>query len=220
MFKALREMAGILVLLAAVVVLVALVINSSVSAKDIREGAGKLVDKAANVDPSDIFRQKVKADPSAQEQESASTRVIDSAARALKQNPSSDVAAGRKSPAPNKDEIDAMLKEAIAEGDRTKPAKAPTPSARRPAGELAKPAELVPAESVRRRTLKERGVTAPAAPRTRERIHVVRKGETLYRIALISYGDGKMWKEIARANAISDPSKVGVGARLRLPPKR
>lgn len=46
-------------------------------------------------------------------------------------------------------------------------------------------------------------------------MHVVQKGETLYRIAR---NHGLTVEEVARANGIDDPTRLEVGQRLRIPP--
>ncbi|MCX7704113.1 MAG: LysM peptidoglycan-binding domain-containing protein, partial [Planctomycetota bacterium] len=52
-----------------------------------------------------------------------------------------------------------------------------------------------------------------------EKFHIVKKGETLYSIARANYGDSKMWTVIWNANkeVLSEPSKLAVGMRLRIP---
>ena len=47
--------------------------------------------------------------------------------------------------------------------------------------------------------------------------HTVQKGETLYSIARVSYGDGKMWKKIVAANPGVSPAKLKVGQVLTMP---
>jgi len=55
---------------------------------------------------------------------------------------------------------------------------------------------------------------------TRE--YVVRRGDTLSRIAGQQYGDAERWREIAlhpdNVELVSDPARPPVGARLRIPP--
>ncbi|MEK4034427.1 peptidoglycan-binding protein LysM [Methylocystis sp. IM3] len=50
-------------------------------------------------------------------------------------------------------------------------------------------------------------------------IHVVEKGDTLWKIAEACYGDGARYKEIFEANRpmLSDPDKIYPGQRLRIP---
>ena len=51
------------------------------------------------------------------------------------------------------------------------------------------------------------------------RIHVVEKGDSLWKIAEKHYGDGTRWKEIYRANKdrIKDPDVIRRGQKLRIP---
>lgn len=52
-----------------------------------------------------------------------------------------------------------------------------------------------------------------------ERFYPVRKGDTLYSIAKMVYGDGKLWTEIWKANreVIGRPDALSAGVKLRLP---
>lgn len=47
----------------------------------------------------------------------------------------------------------------------------------------------------------------------------VKKGDTLWKIAKEKYGDGSLYQEIFKANrdTLSDPDKIQVGQRLRIP---
>lgn len=47
----------------------------------------------------------------------------------------------------------------------------------------------------------------------------VQKGDTLWKIAKEHYGDGSLYPEIFKANqdVLSDPDKIQVGQRLRIP---
>ncbi len=47
----------------------------------------------------------------------------------------------------------------------------------------------------------------------------VKKGDTLWKIAKDVYGDGSMYPEIFKANqdTLSDPDKIQVGQKLRIP---
>jgi len=53
--------------------------------------------------------------------------------------------------------------------------------------------------------------------RIREEIYVVRRGDTLARIALAQYGDTKQYPVIAQYNNIADPRIIRVGQHLKLP---
>jgi nucleoid-associated protein YgaU len=59
------------------------------------------------------------------------------------------------------------------------------------------------------------GVSAAAEPRT----HVVASGETLSAIAKRFYGDASQYRRIFEANRdqLSDPDKIQVGQRLKIP---
>lgn len=62
--------------------------------------------------------------------------------------------------------------------------------------------------------------TTPApvpTPAAASAVHVVAKGDTLWRIAKQYYNDGKRWTDIARANNISDPNRIYVGMKLTIP---
>lgn len=56
---------------------------------------------------------------------------------------------------------------------------------------------------------------APSAAQPRQ--YVVLKGDSLWRIALAVYGDGKRWPEIAAANDLQDPAQISAGQRLIIP---
>ncbi len=47
----------------------------------------------------------------------------------------------------------------------------------------------------------------------------VKKGDTLWKIAKEVYGDGNLYPEIFKANqdTLSDPDKIQVGQKLRIP---
>ncbi len=49
------------------------------------------------------------------------------------------------------------------------------------------------------------------------RLHTVKAGETLDRIAFEHYGDSALWKAIARSNRILDPLDLTVGTHLQIP---
>lgn len=50
-----------------------------------------------------------------------------------------------------------------------------------------------------------------------EKSYVVKRGDTLSRIAELSYGDPRQWRRIAKANDITDPRQVEAGRVLTLP---
>jgi len=49
--------------------------------------------------------------------------------------------------------------------------------------------------------------------------HEVKKGETLWKIAVQYYGDGSLYTKIFEANkdTLKDPNLIKVGQRLRIP---
>ncbi|MCK9485696.1 MAG: LysM peptidoglycan-binding domain-containing protein [Dehalococcoidia bacterium] len=53
--------------------------------------------------------------------------------------------------------------------------------------------------------------------RSRDRMHLVKPGETLDRIAYGAYGDSTTWRVIAERNKITDPLRLQPGTRLILP---
>ncbi|MGB7740114.1 MAG: LysM peptidoglycan-binding domain-containing protein [Steroidobacteraceae bacterium] len=68
----------------------------------------------------------------------------------------------------------------------------------------------------------------PAAPKQPEaapaggaytQLYEVKKGDTLWKIAKEVYGDGSLYPEIFKANqdTLSDPDKIQVGQKLRIP---
>ena len=65
---------------------------------------------------------------------------------------------------------------------------------------------------------------APAAPAAvaaavASAKHVVVKGESLWKIAEAVYGDGGLWKKIAKANGLKKPNLLTVGTELEIPAK-
>lgn len=49
------------------------------------------------------------------------------------------------------------------------------------------------------------------------RYHVIKRKETLEKIALQFYGDANKWKKIADANHMRDPRSLTIGKRIRIP---
>ncbi len=100
-----------------------------------------------------------------------------------------------KSAGPERSDLPDEIRDALAELDETEVAEASEPEAEE--------AQAVEAD-----------VEEPGA-----RIHVVEKGDSLWKIAEKYYGDGSRWKEIHRANKdrIKDPAVIRRGQKLRIP---
>ncbi|MFP4356057.1 MAG: LysM peptidoglycan-binding domain-containing protein [Phycisphaerae bacterium] len=56
------------------------------------------------------------------------------------------------------------------------------------------------------------------ADQANPRTHIVKLGDTLYKLAKQYYGAGTAWQTIAAANPGVDPKKLRVGQRLIIPP--
>lgn len=56
----------------------------------------------------------------------------------------------------------------------------------------------------------------PKAPPA-QRFYTVRKGDTLWAIAVREYGNGMKWKEIASLNPSVDPRRMSIGQEILLP---
>ncbi|NML72613.1 LysM peptidoglycan-binding domain-containing protein [Rhizobium sp. S-51] len=71
----------------------------------------------------------------------------------------------------------------------------------------------------------EAPAAAPAAPAAAEAVataatkYTVALGDSLWKIAVATYGDGLAWKKIAEANKLKNPDLIGVGKELELPAK-
>ena len=52
------------------------------------------------------------------------------------------------------------------------------------------------------------------------RTYVVRRGDTLRKIARSQLGDGGLFARIAELNGLRDPNHIAVGQRLEIPPRR
>ncbi len=64
--------------------------------------------------------------------------------------------------------------------------------------------------------------TAPAAAEavaTAAKKYTVTLGDSLWKIAVATYGDGMLWSKIAEANKLKNPDLIGVGEELELPAK-
>jgi 5'-nucleotidase len=58
---------------------------------------------------------------------------------------------------------------------------------------------------------------AAAAPSAAGGKYTVQKGDTLWKIASTSYGDGKQWQKIASANPGLSPSTLKAGQQINIP---
>jgi 5'-nucleotidase/UDP-sugar diphosphatase len=95
------------------------------------------------------------------------------------------------------------------------------PSAYAPAS--ATPTYMMPSATPPPQPIPVVETTAPAAipaaataPATASK-YTVKKGDTLYHIAKIKYGDGKQWQRIAAANPGISPTSLKVGQTLVMP---
>jgi nucleoid-associated protein YgaU len=61
--------------------------------------------------------------------------------------------------------------------------------------------------------------TTPAGENPYTQWYEVQPGDTLWKIAKEHYGDGNLYTEIFKANqdTLSDPDKIKVGQKLRIP---
>lgn len=56
-----------------------------------------------------------------------------------------------------------------------------------------------------------------ASKTTGDKVVTVKKGDTLWDLAVKYYGDGTKWKVIAKANGVKDPKKLPIGKKLTIP---
>ena len=61
------------------------------------------------------------------------------------------------------------------------------------------------------------GMITDESAMTSQGLYVVQKGDSLWTIAVAKYGDGYKWVEIAKANNLSNPSKIEAGMRIIIP---
>lgn len=65
------------------------------------------------------------------------------------------------------------------------------------------------------------GEKEPEEEETDSGVHIVQKGDSLWKIAEKVYGDGNAWKLIAKANPeLKDPNKIVPGMELILPERQ
>ncbi|MBB4143917.1 5'-nucleotidase C-terminal domain-containing protein [Rhizobium rhizoryzae] len=92
------------------------------------------------------------------------------------------------------------------------PAPAATPAPAAPAATAQAPAAAKPAPAA---PAAAPVAAAPAAPKT----YKVMKGDSLWKIAESTLGDGEDWKKIADANKIRNPNLIEIGSELQIPAK-
>lgn len=129
---------------------------------------------------------------------------------------------------PYKPYTDGRIKD-VTPADYVAPPKAPAAAApaaaapAAPATAAATPAPTAPAAAPAPAAPAPQTATAPAAPAPAApagpTTYVVVKGDSLWKIAESTYGDGEEWKKIAGANTLRNPNVIAVGAELQLPPK-
>ncbi len=61
------------------------------------------------------------------------------------------------------------------------------------------------------------GTSKPSSTKAGGRVHVVKQGDTLWAIAVKYYKSGTKWREIAKANKITNPTTLRVGQKLTIP---
>ena len=94
-------------------------------------------------------------------------------------------------------------------------AEAPAPQAQAPApSPSATPAETAAPPAA---PAQEPAAAAEPASSTTAARHTVVRGESLWRIAEATYGDGRAWTKIAEANDLSNPNLLAIGQELELP---
>ncbi|MFF3014921.1 peptidoglycan DD-metalloendopeptidase family protein [Streptomyces sp. NPDC057939] len=73
-------------------------------------------------------------------------------------------------------------------------------------------------KSVVRKPVAKKAAARPAAAKA-PAAYTVKAGDTLSGIALAKLGNAGRYPEIARLNGITDPDRIGVGQKLKLPPR-
>ncbi|MFN7102231.1 MAG: LysM peptidoglycan-binding domain-containing protein, partial [Pseudorhizobium sp.] len=91
------------------------------------------------------------------------------------------------------------------------PAATPAPATPAPAPAAEAPATQAPAAAAP--ASQEPAAAATDAPRT----YVVVRGDSLWRIAVATYGEGEMWTQLAETNNLRNPNLLAIGQELELP---
>ena len=88
-----------------------------------------------------------------------------------------------------------------------------------PAGETTEPAAAATAPAAPTAEAPAAASTATeAAAATAATVYKVVAGDSLWKIAKATYGDGMLWSKIAEANALRNPNVISIGRELQLPP--
>jgi hypothetical protein len=67
------------------------------------------------------------------------------------------------------------------------------------------------------KTIEEQLAERPRHSADRDKVFVVRRGQTISHVAWLTYGDPAQWRPIAVANKLDNPRRLAPGTRLRIP---
>lgn len=90
---------------------------------------------------------------------------------------------------------------------------APAPATQAPAAEAPAPAAEAPATPAPAASSGQSAAPAASGPTT----YVVVRGDSLWKIAVATYGEGEMWTQLAETNALRNPNMLAIGQELELP---